>query len=145
MAKKRPSVGDVVQIDLPNGTYAYGRVLRDASVAFYRQRTSEPQNPPIGSRDYEFTVGVYDDDLRSDRMHVVGYDPSIDLDDEWPPPFSVRDPVTGRVRLYARGQMRSATEEECQGLERAAGWAHHHLVDRLMGGTRFIPGSLRGH
>ena len=145
MAKRRPNVGDVVQIDLPNGTYAYGRVLRErrwrSTVSGRLSRKTLRLEAAID----EFTVGVYDDDLRSDHMPVVGYDPSIDLDDEWPPPFRCRDPVTGRVRLYARGQMRSATEEECQGLERAAGWAHHHLVDRLMGGTRFIPGSLRGH
>jgi hypothetical protein len=32
----RPKVGDIVEINLPDGQYAYGRVLRDASIGIYR-------------------------------------------------------------------------------------------------------------
>src|ERR1035437_77388 len=52
MGRTRAKVGDVVQVVLPDGTHAYGRVLRQASVAFSRARTVEPRSPPIGSRDY---------------------------------------------------------------------------------------------
>ncbi|MFC8597339.1 Imm26 family immunity protein [Isoptericola sp. NPDC057191] len=37
MRSQAPEPGTVIQIALPDGRYAYGRVLRDASVAFYRQ------------------------------------------------------------------------------------------------------------
>jgi len=37
-------------------------VLRDASVAFYKGRSDDPARPPIGDREFEFVVGVYDDE-----------------------------------------------------------------------------------
>jgi hypothetical protein len=55
--------GDVFQISLPDGRYAYGRVYRDASVGIYRQITDEPDSPPVGSRDFMFNVGMYKDVL----------------------------------------------------------------------------------
>jgi hypothetical protein len=121
-----------VQLELPDGTYAYGRVLRDAGVAFYRQRTTEPLQPPIGSRDFEFTVGVYEDVIRS--AEVVGHDPSAGEAEDWPPPSFVQDPIEGRVQIYERGQLRDATPDECVGLERAAVWDRHHLIERLSRG-----------
>ena len=76
MGRTRAKVGDVVRVVLPDGTHAYGRVLREAAVAFYRARTVDPHSPPIGSRDYQFTVGVYADVVGSKRMPIVGHDPS---------------------------------------------------------------------
>lgn len=131
MSPRRPRPGDVVQVTLPTERYAYGRVLRDASVAFYRETTDEPGNPPIGSRDFQFTVGVYDEVLKSSQ--VVGHDPSRDPEEDWPPPYCVRDAISGDVKLYQKGVMRPATAEEFEGLEPAAVWDLHHLVDRLMG------------
>jgi hypothetical protein len=131
MGRARPKAGDVVQIALPNGSYAYGRVLRDAGVAFYRATTKEPGQPPIGSRDYQFVVGVYDDVLTSKKCPVVGHDPSRDAEDEWPPPQSVEDPISGQFQVYHKGVMRPATTDECDGLEPAAVWDYDHLIERL--------------
>jgi hypothetical protein len=99
-------------------------------------RTREPGKPPIGSRDYEFVVGVYDDVLRSETVPVVGHDPSKDADDEWPPSHSVYHPLTGRTDLYYKGVMRAAEEHETRGLEPSAVWDMHHLIDRLTGVQR---------
>jgi hypothetical protein len=66
--RHKPNIGDVLQFDLPDGTYAYGRVLRDACVAFYRRRSTEPGMPPLGDRDFEFTVGVYEDVVAGHRV-----------------------------------------------------------------------------
>jgi len=128
-----PKVGDVVQVELPTGRYAYGRVLRDASVAFYEATSDDPGQPPIGSRTYRFVVGVYEDVLKSASCPIVGHDPSRDTEDDWPPPNSVRDPLTGAMRIYHHGVMRPAGAVECEGLEPAAVWDLHHLVDRIMG------------
>lgn len=136
MRRTKPQVGDVVQIALPSGKYAYGRVLRDASVAFYRATTEQPERPPIGSRDYQFVVGVYDDVLKSEKVPVIGHDPSQGSEDEWPPPYCVRDAITRQVKLYHKGAMRPATEEECRGLEPAAVWDLSHLIERLGGMAR---------
>lgn len=133
MNHPRPRVGDVIQVTLPTGCYAYGRVLRDASVAFYSGTTAEPGLPPIGSRDYQFIVGVYDDVLGSDGAPVVGHDPSQEPEDDWPPPNLIRDPISGAMSIYHHGQIRPATPEEAERLEPAAVWDLHHLIDRLMG------------
>jgi hypothetical protein len=130
---ERPTVGDVVQFTMPNGRYAYGRVLRDAGVAFYRETSAEPGQPPIGSRDYQFVVGVYHDVLRSERVPVVGRDPSHGPEDDWPPPQRI-----GATRIYHHGHVRAATAEECEGLERAAVWDYHHLIDRLAGVQKWL-------
>ncbi|GAA1768024.1 immunity 26/phosphotriesterase HocA family protein [Agromyces humatus] len=132
MKPRRPELGSVVQFTLPNGRYAYGRVLRDAAVAFYRTTTDEPGLPPIGNRDYQFVVGVDNHALRSDLVPAVGFDPGIDEADEWPPAQATWDPITGAPRLYARGEIRPATVEEATGLEPAAVWSLEHLIPRLM-------------
>ena len=133
MSRCRPQVGDVIQVTLPTGRYAYGRILRDASVAFYGRTTAEPGLPPIGSRDYQFVVGVYDDVPGSDGAPVVGHDPSQKPEDDWSPPQSVRDPISGAMSIYHHGHMRPATPDEVEGLETAAVWDLHHLIDRLIG------------
>lgn len=133
MSPRKPKVGDVIQLSLPSDCYAYGRVLRDASVAFYRESSTEPAHPPIGSRDYQFVVGVYEDVLRSVECPVVGHDPSQDPEEDWPPPYCVRDPLSAEMKIYHRGEIRPATPADCEGLEPAAVWDLHHLVDRLMG------------
>lgn len=85
-------MGDVVQFSLRGGHYAYGRVLLDASVAFYRGTSSEPCRPPIGSRDYQFVVGVHDDVLKSKQCPIVGKDPSRTSEEDWPPLYRMTDP-----------------------------------------------------
>ena len=133
MSHRSAEIGDVIQLTLPNGRYAYGRVLRDASIAFYGTTTTQPSKPPTGSRDYQFVVGVYADVLNSEAISIVGHDPSQEPEDDWPPPYSVRDPISGAMKIYHHGRMRAAAPEECKGLEPAAVWDFNHLIDRLMG------------
>lgn len=65
---RKPDVGDVLQFALPDGNFAYGRMLHGASVAFYREVTATTATPPIGSRDYQFIVGVDGHVLCSDEV-----------------------------------------------------------------------------
>lgn len=71
MRRRRPSVGTVLEFPLPNGQFVYGRCLRDGAVAFYRTRSTQPGHPPIGERDYEFVVGVYDDVVKDEQSNTV--------------------------------------------------------------------------
>jgi len=137
--KKKPRIGDVVQISLPTGQYAYGRVYRDATIGVYATKSSSPGTPPAGSRDFSFFVGIYDDALRS--CPIVGRDSFSEDESGWPPPRYVKDALTGAYRLYHKGVMRPSTAAECTGLEPAAVWELQHIVDRLMG--RFDWKSLR--
>ena len=128
----RRKVGDVFQISLPNGRYAYGRIYRDASVGIYRKITDEPRNPPIGSRDFMFHVGMYDDIIKSGEFPIVGRDPFENSESEWPPPNFIKDQISGEYSVYHKGEIRKASESECKGLEEAAVWDSHHIVDRIM-------------
>lgn len=126
-----PAVGQVVEVPLPDGRFAYGRVMRDSGVAFYRSRSAVAGRPPIGEAEPEFIVGVAESALRS--LRVVGKDPFDDPEEEWPPAEKVRDPLTGAWRIYHRGEFRRATADECADLETAAVWDLEQLVHRLGG------------
>jgi len=102
MSSRKPQVGDVIQLTLPGGRYAYGRVLRDANVAFYSETTAEPALPPTGSRDYHFVVGVYDNALTSEGVSIVGHDSSQAPEDDRPPPNSIGGFALGQQRMAPR-------------------------------------------
>jgi hypothetical protein len=127
MLKRR--LGDVIEVPMPRGRFAYGRLYRDAQVAFYRARTTEPGTPPIGSRDFDFVVGVSDGALK--EVRVVGFDPFDTGESDWPPPMSIRDPISGGYSIYHRGEVRPSTVSEASGLERAAVWDLVQLQARL--------------
>lgn len=128
----KPSLGAVCQISLPDGRYAYGRIFKDASIAIYRTVTLRPKSPPIGEREYRFVVGIYDDVPGSARCPIVGQDAFAVNEDPWPPPCKVVDPITGALRIYHRGEMRPATDDDgTDGLERAAVWDLDHLTERI--------------
>ena len=132
MPKLKAKPGDVVQVELGDGRFAYARVLLDASVAVYRSLSDRLQSPPIGEREFLFTVGIYSDLPGSPSMPIVGYDGFASEDEAWPPPYKVVDRITQRVRVYYRGEMRAATNEAATAdLEPAAVWDLHQILERI--------------
>jgi hypothetical protein len=75
VTRRNAQPGDVCELALGHGRFAYGRVLNDASIAVYRSTSEHPGAPPIGEREFLFTVGVYDDVPGSSSAPVVGHDP----------------------------------------------------------------------
>lgn len=130
--KRKPQVGDVFQVALPNGRYAYGRVFKDATVGIYSQITDAPNAAPIGSRDFLFHVGIYDDVLRSGEWPVIGHDPFGSGESAWPPARYIKDPISGEYSIYFKGEIRPAAAEDCASMEQAAVWDASHIVDRVM-------------
>ena len=132
-ARKRvePSVGDVMQIDLIDGRFAYGRVLRDAGLSVYSTITTAPAMPPIGSRGYLFTVSVLEEVSRA--WNVVGVDPSVSEDDDWPPPMRIGvEPEDGWFRIYHRGVIkRTRNQEWASRLEVSMLWDLEGVVRRI--------------
>lgn len=128
----RRKVGDVIQIDLPSGRYAYGRLYRDATVGVYKETTDMPGMPPIGSREFMFYVGIYDDVIKMGKTPIVGRDPFDDPDSEWPPPACIKDKISGEYSVYHRGIITKSNEKECQKLEPAAVWDLNHIIERIM-------------
>lgn len=126
----RKKVGDLYAIQLPNGEVAYGRVLQEVSVAFYKHRGKDMGDLPTGE-EYEFTVCVHKSCFRG--WTFIESRPFANPEDARPPCYQMKDVFTGKYRIYDFGDIRPATEEECKHLEVCAVWENEHIVDRLMG------------
>ena len=142
MRKTKVMLGDVFQISLPNGQFAYGRVYKDASVGIYRKITDEPNQPPIGSRDFWFNVGLYADVLEQRTWPIIGRDEFSDTESPWPPPKYVKDLITSEYQIYHHGELRKAVETEVVGLEETAVWDADHVIKRIM--SAIEPQNLEG-
>jgi Immunity protein 26 len=125
-------LGDVFEIPLPNQKFAYGRVYDDAGVGVYKEISDLPDNPPIGSREFMFNVGMYADILKSGEWRIIANDPFIN-EDSFPPPSFIKDIISGGFSVYEKGVIRESTEEECKELEECAVWDSHHIIERIMG------------
>src|SRR5262245_51651565 len=128
---KRIRVGDIVAIPLTAGRFAFGRVLKDASIAVYRYVSDAESSVPPLTTPYAFVVGVYQDVLCSGSWPLAERVPFENEDDAWPPPHAVHDVISGRFSIYYKGQMRPASPEEAEGLEPAAVWDKHHILQRI--------------
>ncbi len=129
MARRR-KIGDVYAIPLPDGTYAFGRVLLESSVALYKHRGKNINDLPQ-TEDYEFVVGCYKDCFK--EWTFIENRPFDSEDEARPPLYQMKDIGTENYKIYDFGNIRPATKEECAGLEVCAAWAHIHLVKRLIG------------
>ena len=132
MALPKVRLGDVFQIPLPEGKFAYGRVYDDASVSIYRKVTEKPFQPPIGARDFLFTVGLYSDILENGYWEIIDRDEFEAGESPWPPPYFVRDVISGDYQIYHKGVLRPAEPQEVVGLEEAAVYDADHIVDRII-------------
>jgi Immunity protein 26 len=130
--KKLPE-GTFLRIPLSDGSYAYGRVLDYAVVAFYNHRTTEPASDldEIASMSVLFRLSVR---LPiPDEWKVLG---RRDLEGEVAKPVvEFRQDVadfTKSIIFDSAGMKRQAEPEECVGIERAAVWDAHHVEERLL-------------
>ncbi|WP_065814182.1 immunity 26/phosphotriesterase HocA family protein [Hymenobacter sp. DG25B] len=135
MTRQRRTIGAVVEINLLNGYYGYGRIVGDASFAIYDLYIPHPLTnlEQIIERPILFIVAVYDDAVTSGRWRKVGSAPlpamlrTLPLkfiqDALKPESFSLYDPNTGEIT--------PATKETCKGLERASVWEAEHVEERI--------------
>lgn len=130
--KRRLKLGDIYEIPLSDGKFAYGRLFKEYTLAIYKN-TYEKFSELPQTEEYSFFVGVYKDLLQDGEWPVVGSRPFPSEEDAWAPPQCIKDAVSGRYSLYYKGEIIPSTENECKDLERAAAWDRRHLVDRLMG------------
>lgn len=134
--RKRIKLGDIYAIPLPNGKYAFGRIFRDAGIAIYKHLGDSIEDLPQ-TEDYQFIVGVYEDVLKSGDWPVVDNRPFANEEEAWPPPNCIIDSISGGYSIYYKGQITKSTKEECEGLEEAAVWDKHHIIDRIMGDDKW--------
>lgn len=134
--KKRLKLGDIYEIPLPNGKNAYGRLFKECTLAIYQKRCLEVKELP-DNEDYECFIGVYKDLLQDGVWKIVGNRKFENDEKAWPPPMCVIDAITKIGSLYYKGNIIPCSYEECKDLEVATAWDRHHVIDRLMGDTRW--------
>ena len=138
MASKRPrlrtfKVGTFLRIPLEDGSFGYGRELREPYSAYYDYRTLEPSADLdiIEAQPVLFTTSVR---VRTcDPWEVLGVRP---LTGEVTKPVVRFMQDIGNYldcRIFdTAGMSRQAKPEECIGLERAAVWDGHGIEERLL-------------
>jgi hypothetical protein len=132
MPRQRRISGDVVRIDLGDGTHTYARVMAEACFAFYDSRTTADLDAPaVVASPVLFVVPVMDHAVTGGRWPRVGNVP-LEAALAEPPPLFIRDKINpAKFFLYRGGQMTPATRAECAGLECCAAWDPTHVEDRL--------------
>ena len=124
-------LGDIYSFKLPDGQYIYGRILKDAGIAIYKEFGQEKHYIPEG--EYLFIVSIYDDDLKNDGWNYITNIPFNSEKEAWPPKRKVYDIISGGYSIYYKGEIYHSSEEECIGLETASVWHTYHIVDRILG------------
>lgn len=130
--KRRLKLGDIYEIQLPNGMNAYGRLFKECTLAIYDTRCCDISELPQNET-YQFYVSVYKDLLQNGEWKIVGNRKFESEEDAWSPPRCVVDAITKKGSLYYKGEIIPCSYEECKNLEVVAVWDKHHLIDRLMG------------
>lgn len=135
MLAKRVKVGNLYGISLPNGKFAFGRIMRDAGIAIYNHIGNDITDLPINEQ-YQFIVGIYKPDINNDLIFIKNI-PFENEEQEWPPPSYIHNMVSGEYEIYYKGEISPSSKKECIGLERAAVWHINHIIDRIIGDDRW--------
>ena len=131
---KRKKLGDIVEIPLPNGQKAYARLYKEGALGIYNGRYQSYDELPLDADFFRF-ITIYRDCLA--RLEVVGSRPFDNDEDSWQPDEVIVDAITGRGRLYHHGQILNCTYEQCKDLEICAVWELEHVIDMLMGESKW--------
>jgi hypothetical protein len=135
MGSPQIKLGAVIEIDLENGHFAYGRILGGADYGIYDlytpQRITDIEQ--IIQRPIIFIVAVYNYAINSRRWVKIGKAPLSPSLQELPFKF-IQDALhPDRFELYnpISGAITPALKEECKGLERCAVWSPEHVEERI--------------
>jgi hypothetical protein len=85
-----PQVGDIFEIRLSNDQFAYGKVFRDSAVGIYEEIFSSRAEPPVKSS-FAFIVELDVEILRSGFWPIISSEALSSVEEEWPPPVSLKD------------------------------------------------------
>jgi hypothetical protein len=128
--------GSFIEIVLPNGKYAYGRILPKADFAFYDLYADEQVTDfeKIEKNEILFIVAVYKDAITKGRWKKIGYkelEPKLSVlplkfieDGLNPGVYEIYNPNTGGIT--------PTTKDKCIGLERSAVWEPGHVEERIV-------------
>jgi hypothetical protein len=120
----------IIQRQLDDGFWYYGRLIEFPWAAFYRFRSKSSEN-------------AIDEVVQSEVLFIIAAHKSLleywkpvakaepDKRVHIPDAQAVWDSPDECQIIDAKGEMRPATPEECRGLEPAAVWEPEHIADRL--------------
>ena len=131
--KVRYRIGDIIAIPLETEMYAFARVYRDATIAIFdlvADRFLSAQD--ICTRHISFFAAFFDDAIIDGTWPLIGHYSFEDEEAAWPPPRMVRDVIDPtRFRIYHRGKIRPASQEEVANLDPVLMYRPNQLVDRI--------------
>ncbi|HEX2060188.1 MAG TPA: immunity 26/phosphotriesterase HocA family protein [Thermoanaerobaculia bacterium] len=133
MKRQRRREGDLVAIDLRDGTQAFARVLKEPLMAFYDLRVGNGETPDLQeilTRPILWKIWVMNHAMTSGRWKVLAHIP-LEQSLQREPAFFKQDPLSGEVTLYRSQTEYPSSAEDCEQLERAAVWEPEHAEDRL--------------
>jgi hypothetical protein len=130
--RQKRVVGDVIEIPIADGFYAYAITLSEATYGFYDLRVKKrPSLALITSCTILFRVAVMDSAVTKGRWVVVGHS-KLSPEQEVLPPKFIQDPIKkDQFSIYENGKIRPASRDECFGLSRASVWSPEHVEERL--------------
>lgn len=112
------SVGGVVKVLLGDGRHTYGQMTGDAEIAFFDARTKDDLTVgDIVSRPVLFRIAIDSYAITKSVWLKIGKAP---LSDELkiPQKMYIQDDLRpDQFEIYCAGEIRSASKEECEGLE----------------------------
>lgn len=125
-------IGDILRIELPDGSKSYARVLGEASFAFYDGRfDKDPEISEILTLPIAFEIAVMKYAVTKGGWRIIGTAP-LELYLQKVRPRFIQDALNVRhFQIYEDGEIRESSREECEGLERCAVWDPEHVEDRL--------------
>ena len=123
--------GNVFEIALPSGGFAYGMIVDLPLAAFFDARfTQRPLLADVLRAPAAFRIWVMDSCFTTDRWPIIGSAPVPEsLQNQ--PTFWKFDRIARRFSLYESGHETPATRDQCLGLECAAVWSPEHVESRL--------------
>lgn len=131
---KGKNLGDILEIELPNGKKAYGRVYKEYILGIYNGFYNSINELDFNIGYYRF-IELYKDDLN--KLKTVAEVPFVNSEDSWAPDRVIVDAITGKGSLYHHGKIYPCSYDDCKNLEVVAVWNMNHLIDMLMGDDKW--------
>lgn len=132
----RRKVGQIIKIDLHNGSQALGLVLDEPLVAFFDREFKDVFDYDIEKLPVAFILMVMNNAITSGRWEVLEVK-EVPHTLQAKPKFCKQDEISGDISIYqeidelAPYYERPAEPAEWHNLETAAVWEAEHVEDRL--------------
>ncbi|KZZ47432.1 hypothetical protein A3759_29980, partial [Thalassolituus sp. HI0120] len=130
--RQRRTVGAIVEIPIEQYRI-HAQILPEFDMAFFDTKDiNDPSIEEILASTVLFRVSANDNAILDGRWLKIG---KSELKEEFarPVPKFIQNALNKeKFEIYLGGDIRRATREECEGLDRCAVWAVNHIEDRIM-------------